>query len=60
MNVGVNPSRLEVLQALQKMGANIEIKNKRLESGEPCADLLVKKSELNGVELIRKNHSKHH
>ena len=54
MNVGVNPSRTGVLQALQKMGANIEIKNKRLESGEPSADLLVKKSELKGVELSGK------
>ena len=53
-NVGVNPSRTGVLQALQKMGANIEVKNKRLESGEPCADLLVKKSELKGVELSGK------
>ena len=53
-NVGMNPSRTGVLQALQKMGANIEVKNKRLESGEPCADLVVKKSKLNGVKLSGK------
>ena len=50
-NVGMNPSRIGVLRALEKMGANIEIKNQRLESGEPCADLEVKQSELKGVEL---------
>ena len=54
MNVGMNPSRTGVLQTLQKMGANIEVKNQRLESGEPCADLVVKKSELKGVELSGK------
>ena len=50
-NVGMNSSRTGILLALQKMGANIEIKNQRLESGEPCADLEVKKSSLKGVEL---------
>ena len=50
-NVGMNPSRTGVLEALKKMGANIVISNQRLESGEPCADLEVKKSTLKGVEL---------
>ena len=50
-NVGMNPSRTGVLLALKKMGANIEVKNQRLESGEPCADLEIKKSILKGVEL---------
>jgi 3-phosphoshikimate 1-carboxyvinyltransferase len=50
-NVGINPSRTGVLLALQKMGADIEITNQRLESGEPCADLKIKKSVLRGVEL---------
>ena len=50
-NVGMNPSRTGVLEALKKMGANIVVSNQRLESGEPCADLEVKKSTLKGVEL---------
>lgn len=54
MNVGMNPSRTGVLQVLKKMGANIEIKNQRFESGEPCADLLVKQSKLKGVNLSGK------
>ncbi len=50
-NVGINPSRTGILLALQKMGADIEVRNQRLESGEPCADLKIKKSVLRGVEL---------
>jgi 3-phosphoshikimate 1-carboxyvinyltransferase len=50
-NVGMNPSRTGVLQVLQNMGADIEVRNQRLESGEPCADLIIKKSVLKGVEL---------
>ena len=50
-NVGMNSSRTGVLQALQNMGANIDVRNQRLESGEPCADLIIKKSILKGVEL---------
>ena len=51
INVGMNPSRTGVLQVLQNMGADIEVRNQRLESGEPCADLIIKKSVLKGVEL---------
>ena len=51
INVGINPSRTGVLLALQKMGADIEIRNQRIESGEPCADLKIKKSILRGAEL---------
>ena len=50
-NVGMNPSRTGILQVLKKMGANIEIKNQRSDSGEPCADLFVKRSQLKGIEL---------
>ena len=49
--VGMNPSRTGVLEALKNMGANIKVKNQRLESGEFCADLIVKQSKLKGVEL---------
>ena len=47
----MNPSRTGFLQVLQNMGAEIEARNQRLESGEPCADLIIKKSMLRGVEL---------
>ena len=35
------------------MGANIELKNSRVESGEPVADLLVKSAPLVGVQVGR-------
>ena len=50
-NVGMNPTRTGVLSVFKKMGANIEIINPRMESGEPMADLFVHKSYLRCVEL---------
>ncbi|GBR76053.1 3-phosphoshikimate 1-carboxyvinyltransferase [Candidatus Termititenax persephonae] len=50
-NVGVNPTRIGLLEALKKMGAKITLKNKRLFSGEPVADIEVVSSALQGVEV---------
>jgi 3-phosphoshikimate 1-carboxyvinyltransferase len=49
--VGMNPSRIGILSVLKDMGAQIEIKNTREESGEPIADLVVLPSKLSGVTL---------
>ena len=49
--VGMNPSRIGILSVLKDMGAQIEIKNAREESGEPIADLAVLPSKLSGVTL---------
>lgn len=49
--VGVNPERTGVLDILAQMGANIEVRNSREESGEPVADLLVRSAPLHGVSL---------
>ena len=49
--VGMNPSRIGVLSVLRDMGAKIEVKNAREESGEPIADLIVLPSKLSGVIL---------
>ena len=49
--VGMNPSRIGILSVLKDMGAQIEIKNAREESGEPIADLVVLPSKLSGVTL---------
>ena len=49
--VGVNPERTGILEILNQMGANIEVRNSREESGEPVADLLVKSARLQGVHL---------
>lgn len=45
-NVGVNPTRTGIVDALQEMGARIRLDNLREESGEPVADLEVRYSEL--------------
>jgi len=50
--VGVNPSRTGILEALEKMGAEIHILNKREYNYEPVADLLVKGGRrLKGTEI---------
>ena len=50
-NVGVNPTRSGVIDILQQMGGSIELTNQREISGEPVADLLVKSSDLQGIEI---------
>lgn len=41
-NVGVNPTRTGILEALEMMGADIELQNQREAAGEPVADILVR------------------
>jgi 3-phosphoshikimate 1-carboxyvinyltransferase len=45
-NVGVNPTRTGVLEALAAMGADITLQNERIVAGEPVADLRVRHSRL--------------
>lgn len=46
-NVGVNPTRTGILEALSMMGADIQLENQRVVAGEPVADLRVRSSALN-------------
>lgn len=50
-NVGVNPTRTGVIDILQAMGGDIVLQNQREVSGEPVADLLVRSSRLQGIEI---------
>ncbi|PNU20744.1 3-phosphoshikimate 1-carboxyvinyltransferase [Geothermobacter hydrogeniphilus] len=50
-NVGINPTRSGVIDILQAMGGCIEPLNCREVSGEPVADLLVRHSDLRGIEI---------
>ena len=50
-NVGVNPTRTGVLEALSMMGADIQLGNQRVVAGEPVADLRVRSSSLNGCTI---------
>lgn len=40
--VGVNPTRSGIIEALQRMGASIELQNPREQGGEPVADIRVR------------------
>lgn len=50
-NVGVNPTRTGVLEALAIMGADIELENQRVVAGEPVADLRVRHGHLKGCQI---------
>ena len=50
-NVGINPTRTGILEALQMMNADISIINEREAAGEPVADLIVKTSNLKGCTI---------
>ena len=50
-NVGVNPTRTGVLEALELMEADITRENERTVAGEPVADLRVKYSQLKACEI---------
>lgn len=48
-NVGMNPLRTGIVDALKAMGGDIEVLNERTLGGEPVADLHVRAAELKGV-----------
>ncbi|MDJ0553550.1 MAG: 3-phosphoshikimate 1-carboxyvinyltransferase [Microcoleaceae cyanobacterium MO_207.B10] len=50
-NVGVNPTRTGILEALEMMGANIVQENQRVVAGEPVADLRVRYGQLRACEI---------
>jgi len=48
---GVNPTRTGIIDVLLAMGAKLKVENKRVEAGEPLADIMIQSSELRGVEI---------
>ncbi|TFI56073.1 3-phosphoshikimate 1-carboxyvinyltransferase [Mastigocladus laminosus UU774] len=50
-NVGVNPTRTGILEALAMMGADIQLLNEREVAGEPVADLRVRSSRLESCTI---------
>ncbi|QEY31458.1 3-phosphoshikimate 1-carboxyvinyltransferase [Synechococcus sp. RSCCF101] len=50
-NVGLNPTRMGVLQVLRAMGADITVQRERLVAGEPVADLLVRHAPLEACRI---------
>lgn len=52
-NVGVNPTRTGIIDVLKRMGAKIEIENKREIAGELIANIVVKSAALKSTNIER-------
>jgi 3-phosphoshikimate 1-carboxyvinyltransferase len=50
-HVGMNPTRIGVINILRAMGADIEVINPREAGGEPVADLRVRSAALKGIRI---------
>ena len=50
-HVGINPTRIGVINILRLMGANLVIENEREVGGEPVADLRIRGSRLKGIRI---------
>ena len=50
-HVGMNPTRIGVINILQAMGADIQVLDERVIGGEPVADLRVRSAELSGIDI---------
>jgi 3-phosphoshikimate 1-carboxyvinyltransferase len=53
-NVGTNPTRTGFLEVLREMNADVKIINQRVISNEPRADICVKGSILQGIEIDKR------
>ena len=50
-HVGINPTRIGVINILKLMGADLTIENAREVGGEPVADLRIRGSQLKGIRI---------
>ncbi|WP_070886257.1 bifunctional prephenate dehydrogenase/3-phosphoshikimate 1-carboxyvinyltransferase [Pseudomonas argentinensis] len=50
-HVGINPTRIGVIEILRLMGGDISLENPREVGGEPVADLRVRGAKLRGIEI---------
>lgn len=50
-HVGVNPTRIGVINILRAMGTDVTLGNERLAGGEPVADIRVRGSQLHGIRI---------
>ncbi len=51
LEVGINPTRAGLLDALQRMGGKIAVENTRHVGGEPVADIRAETSALHGIDV---------
>ena len=50
-HVGINPTRIGVINILRQMGANITLSNEREVGGEPVADIRIRSAQLKGIQI---------
>lgn len=50
-HVGINATRIGIINILQQMGANISLNNQREVSGELVADIHIRSSKLHGIHI---------
>lgn len=50
-NVGINPTRTGIIDVFRAMGADMELVNERIATGEPVADIVIRSSKLKGTEI---------
>ncbi len=50
-HVGINPTRIGVINILRLMGADLEVLNEREVGGEPVADIHVRYAPLKGIQI---------
>ena len=50
-NVGMNPTRIGAINILKAMNGNLSVTNERMAGGEPIADIVVKASNLQGIDI---------
>ncbi|AFS18875.1 3-phosphoshikimate 1-carboxyvinyltransferase [Candidatus Portiera aleyrodidarum MED (Bemisia tabaci)] len=49
--VGINPTRIGVINILRKMGADINLLNEKIYCNEPVADINIKYAKLKGIDI---------
>lgn len=50
-HVGINPTRIGVINILKLMGADLTLSNQREVGGEPVADIRIRQAPLRGIEI---------
>ena len=50
-HVGINPTRVGVINILKAMGSNLELLNEREVGGEPVADIRIRYAPLKGIKI---------
>jgi len=50
-NVGMNPTRIGSINILKQMNGDLTVINERMAGGEPVADIVVKSSQLRGIDI---------